>query len=197
MAVFTSIATRPRATISSSCSDTIFLPAGGVFVNEIIWHYRKWAVAKRKFSQNHDVILFYAKSLNYGFNLQYQERAPSTLKTFGTKRIISAVDAQGRRRPSRTSGEESIGVKMADVWPISIVAPVAKERLGYPTQKPEALLERIITASSNPGELVLDAYCGSGTTLAVAEKLGRRWIGIDNNPAALELVKRRLGLGLE
>ncbi|MDI9408289.1 MAG: site-specific DNA-methyltransferase [Candidatus Pacebacteria bacterium] len=173
--------------------DSVFIPRGGVFVNEIIWHYRKWAVAKRKFSANHDVIFFYAKSPNYCFNLQYQDRAPSTLKTFGTKKIISAVDEKGRRIPSRTSDAESAGVKMADVWPISIIAPVAKQRLGYPTQKPEALLERIILASSNPADLVLDIYCGSGTTVAVAARLGRRWLGIDNNPDAIAMSKERVG----
>jgi len=74
---------------------------------------------------------------------------------------------------------------------------MAKERLGYPTQKPEALLERIIKASSNPGDVVLDPFCGSGTTLAVAQKLGREWIGIDMNPDAIELVRQRLNQPLQ
>jgi len=81
---------------------------------------------------------------------------------------------------------------MSDVWKIPIIAPSAKERLGYPTQKPEALLERIIQASSNENDMVLDAYCGCGTTVAVSQRLNRQWIGIDITYQSISLILKRL-----
>lgn len=164
------------------------------FRNEIIWHYNKWAVSQKMFSRNHDVILFYSKN-NHAvkFNTLLQLRAESTLKRFGYKKIISAIDpVTGKRVPSRVGEFDSEGVKMSDVWQIPIIAPVSKERLGYPTQKPEALLERIINASSNEGDLVLDPFCGCGTTVAVSERLNRKWVGIDITSLAINLVKHRL-----
>lgn len=175
--------------------DSVFCASGngGDLRNEIIWSYKKWAVAKKRFSRNHDIIFFYSKSrTDAGFNVLLQERAASTLKRFGNKKISSGHAETGRRTPSAILEEESEGVKMGDVWEIPILAPVAKERLGYPTQKPEALLERIIQASSNPGDVVLDAYCGCGTTVAVAQRLGRRWIGIDITYQSISLILKRL-----
>ncbi len=161
--------------------------------NEIIWSYKKWAVSQKMFSRNHDVILFYSKNINeQKFNILLQERAESTLKRFGKKKIVSAIDKSGKRVPSQTLNEESEGVKMGDVWDVPIIAPVSRERLGYPTQKPRALLERIIQASSNEGDLILDGFCGCGTTLDAAEYLKRKWIGIDISPIAIALMKRRL-----
>lgn len=161
--------------------------------NEIIWSYKKWAVSQKMFSRNHDVILFYAKNVDdQKFSILLQERAESTLKRFGNKKIVSAIDSSGKRVPSQMLTEESEGVKMGDVWDIPILAPVSKERLGYPTQKPKALLERIICASSNEGDLVLDGFCGCGTTIDAAEGLKRQWVGIDISPVAIALMKRRL-----
>jgi len=166
---------------------------GGDFRNEIVWSYNKWAVAENSFSRNHDIVLFYIKNSQASlFNVQFQERAASTLKRFGNKKIVSGFDANGKRSPSQTTDEDSGGVKMSDVWGIPILAPVSKERLGYPTQKPEALLERIIQASSNEGDVVLDAYCGCGTTVAVAQRLKRRWIGIDITYQSISLILKRL-----
>lgn len=175
--------------------DSVFCASGsgGDLRNEIIWSYKKWAVAQRSFSRNHDIIFFYSKSrTNAAFNVLLQARAASTLKRFGNKKISSGHAENGRRTPSAMLDEESEGVKMGDVWEIPIIAPVAKERLGYPTQKPEALLERIIAASSNPGDVVLDAYCGCGTTVAVAQRLNRRWIGIDITYQSISLILKRL-----
>ena len=173
--------------------DAVFCSQSGDFVNEIIWSYRKWSVSGKSFSRNHDVILFYVKDFDKAsFNVQYQPRAESTLKRFGNKTIVSGHDESGKRIPSVTLETESKGVKMSDVWDISIIAPVSKERMGYPTQKPEALLERIINASSNPGDVVLDAYCGCGTTVAVAERLNRQWIGIDITYHSIGLILKRL-----
>jgi DNA modification methylase len=173
--------------------DGVFCGQGGDFKNEIIWSYKKWAVAGRSFSRNHDVILFYTKSTDSEtFNVLLQDRAPSTLKRFGTKKIVSGHSADGKRVPSQTTSEDSTGVKMSDVWELPIIAPVARERLGYPTQKPESLLERVIAASSNPEDVVLDAYCGCGTTVAVAQRMGRRWIGIDITYQSISLILKRL-----
>lgn len=163
------------------------------FRNEIIWSYRKWAVAEKCFSKNHDVILFYVKDEKASqFNVLLQSRAPSTLKRFGNKKIVSAFDTSGRRVPSQTLDQESEGVKMSDVWDIPIIAPSSKERLGYPTQKPLALLERIIHASSDKGNIVLDPFCGCGTAVHAAHNLGRDWIGIDITHLAISLIEKRM-----
>jgi DNA modification methylase len=165
------------------------------FQNEIIWRYRRWPTRARRFQRMHDVILFYAATptKEHIFNTLYgyEQLAPSTLKTFGTKRQ-RADFASGHRKPG-TEETESVGPPLSDVWDISIIAPIGKERTGYPTQKPEALLERVILASTVEGQTVLDPFCGCGTAVAVADRLGRRWIGIDVNPGAIELVERRVG----
>lgn len=160
------------------------------FVNEIIWHYRKWSTGKYSFQRNHDVILFYSRTRTKlrTFNQLYMDRAASTLKRFGTGKIVSGYDEEGKRVPSQTEGETQ-GVRLDDVWEISRVAPIKQL---YPTQKPEALLERIITASTNKGDVVLDPFCGCGTTVLVADRLGRQWIGLDISQTAVNLVKRRL-----
>ncbi|HUW49837.1 MAG TPA: DNA methyltransferase [Sulfuricella sp.] len=162
------------------------------FRNEIIWSYKKWAVAETKFSRNHDVILFYAKSNSAQFNILFQPRAASTLKRFGNKKIVSGHDDEGKRTPSITLDEESGGVKMSDVWELPIIAPSSSERLGYPTQKPLALLERIINASSNEGDIILDPFCGCGTAVHAAQKLKRQWIGIDITHLAVSLIEKRI-----
>lgn len=163
------------------------------FRNEIVWSYKKWAVAARRFSRNHDIILFYAKDSEASmFNVLLQERAASTLKRFGTSKIVSGHSDDGKRVPSQTLEEESEGVKMSDVWEIPIIAPSSHERLGYPTQKPVALLSRIVEASSNAGDVVLDPFCGCGTAVHAAQQLGRNWIGIDITHLAISLVEKRL-----
>jgi len=169
--------------------DAVFGPEN--FVNEIIWHYRKWPSGKYTFQRNHDVILFYSRSQTRErvFNQLYMERAASTLKRFGKSRIISGHDEEGRRIPSETSEEESEGVRQDDVWDIGRVPPIKQL---FPTEKPGALLDRIISASSNKGDLVLDPFCGCGTAIESAEKLSRRWIGIDITHLAVALIKHRL-----
>ena len=168
--------------------DAIFVPNGGDFHNEIIWHYLKWSVAQRQFVHNHDDILFYSKSddRNRVFNTLRVDRSPATKKRFGNAKIISSHDERGNRNPSETEGE-SEGVAMDDVWDISRVPPIKQL---YPTEKPTALLERMIQASSNEGDLVLDAYCGCGTTVAVSQDLKRQWIGIDITYQSIALILR-------
>ena len=158
------------------------------FQNEIIWWYHNPnGTVKDKFKKKHDTIFFYTKVLgNHTFNLDavrtpYRE---ATLKKAKNK-VISF---------GRVTTCNPLGKVCEDVWEIPYINPMAKERLGYPSQKPEALLERIIKASSNEGDIVLDAFCGSGTTLAVAQKLNRYWIGIDISPSAIALAKKRLNL---
>jgi len=102
-----------------------------------------------------------------------------------------AVFVDGVRKATSSDDADS-QTPMGDWWDISIINPAAKERMGYPTQKPEALLERIIAASSNEGDVVLDAYCGCGTTIAVAEHWKRNWIGIDITYQSIALILKRL-----
>lgn len=160
------------------------------FINEIIWHYRKWSAGKGLFQRNHDNIFFYRKSNAKGrtFNTLYTPRAASTLKRFGERKIISGFDKGGKRLPSQMAKEKSVGVAMDDVWEIGRVPPIKQH---YPTEKPLALLERIITVSSDPGQIVLDPFCGCGTTVVAAEKLKRNWIGIDISPTAIKVIGDR------
>lgn len=164
------------------------------FASEIIWRYRRWPAKTRNFQRVHDVLLRYVKDpeAEPKFAQLYEPLAESTQKTWGKARQRAVVDAAGRRRRSSTTEEPSPGAPLGDVWDISIVAPVARERTGYPTQKPEALLERLITTCTEPGDCVLDPYTGSGTTLAVSARLGRLAIGIDQNPEALAIARARL-----
>ncbi len=161
------------------------------FRNDIVWHYRKWSAGKGLYQRNHDTIFFYVKSDAKGrpFNRLFMPRAPSTLKRFGEQTIISGYDDNGRRVPARMAKEKSRGVALDDVWDIGRVPPIKQL---YPTEKPVALLERIIHVSSNRGQVVLDPFCGCGTTLIAAEKLGRKWIGIDISPTAINVIKTRL-----
>ena len=139
------------------------------FKNEIVWHYLRWPAKSPLFQRSHDTIFWYGKSGDHIWHQQYQELSEATLKRFGGKQV--------RGETTKVVLEtDSLGAPMRDVWEIAHVLGANPERLGFPTQKPEALLDRIMNASSNEGALVLDCFCGSGTTAAVAEKLKRRWI---------------------
>ena len=170
--------------------DVIF--GSDCFQNEIIWRYRRWPAKQERFQRMHDVVFWYSKNakVKRAWNQLYEELAASTQRTWGDKQQVADFST-GRRKPSQTE-QKSPGAPMTDVWDISIIAPIAKERLGYPTQKPIALLERIITASSNKGDLVLDPFCGCGTTVEAAERLGRQWIGIDISTFATGLIRERV-----
>ena len=161
------------------------------FNNEIVWRYRRWPAKTRVFQRMHDTLLWYTKpGGEHVFNKLYEPLADSTLQTWGTKRQVADFSS-GYRKPSQTD-EETLGAPMSDVWEIGIIAPIAHERLGYDTQKPEALLDRVLCSLSNPGDLIADFFCGSGTTLAVAEKLGRRWIGCDLGRWGIHITRKRL-----
>jgi site-specific DNA-methyltransferase (adenine-specific) len=165
------------------------------FASEIIWRYRRWPAKTPNFQKVHDVLLRYVKTPgNSRWNQLYEPLAQSTQKAWGDRKQQAIFDEYGKRYRSRPTSEESPGVPMGDVWEIGVIAPSAHERTGYPTQKPEALLERLISACTNPGDLVLDPYLGSGTTVAVAERMGRRGIGIDINPESIEITRKRIGI---
>lgn len=161
-------------------------------LNEIIWHYEnKLGTGGALLDRRHDTLLWYAKSKEHTFHaihkaVKEQKLQPVTQKVDGER--IWLRDADGKRlyRPSRET--RPIG----DVWSIPIINPVASERLGYPTQKPEELLEHVIFLASDPGDLVIDVFSGSGTTLAVAERLSRRWIGCDFGKHAVYTIQSRI-----
>ena len=147
------------------------------FRNEIVWSYRTGGVSKRYWPRKHDVLLFYVKSDAYKHR-PLQERVLYDKPFFNAQ-----FDEVGRPYAD---------VYVRDVWDdIKPIINVSKERLGYPTQKPVALLERIIEASSSPGDMVLDPFCGCGTTVVAAENLGRRWAGIEISEFAIELIQER------
>jgi len=171
------------------------------FLNEITWSYSgiKRPTAK-KFPQKNDMIISYHKGQEYTWNVQYSPHKEEYLKRWKKE----SGGRYYRDDVNKTNGEfrkiyldELPGDIIDAVWvDIPSINPMAKERLGYPTQKPEALLKRIIEASSNPINIVLDPFCGCGTTLAVAKKLGRQFIGIDISRVACDVVRQRLGGGV-
>ena len=167
--------------------DAVFGPQR--FRNEIIWSYRKWSRSPRQFLRNHDVLLFYTKGPTSTFHVLRVPLSPSTLRRFGGKRQDFADVSRTRKI---TLDEESEGGFRPDVWSLNLLPAAAAERLGYPTQKPETLLDLIISASSSEGDVVLDPFCGCGTAVAVAHRLNRQWIGIDITHLAVTLIKHRL-----
>ncbi len=153
------------------------------FQNEIIWEYGVGGVSKDRWARKHDSIFFYSKSDKFNFNVDivrepYREKCKVQYKIIGDKKYL-------RKNP--------LGRVPHDVWDIPSITNTAKERLGFPTQKPELLLDRIIKASSKEGDIILDPFCGCGTTLAIANKLNRKWIGIDLSRTACDVMKKRLG----
>jgi site-specific DNA-methyltransferase (adenine-specific) len=153
------------------------------FQNEIAWCYKSGGASPgRRFSRKHDIIFFYTKTDKYTFN---------GLKEKSYNRDYKAYRFKGVEEFCDESGWYTL-VGMKDYWEIKMVGRTSGERLDYPTQKPLTLLERIISASSNEGDVVLDAFCGCGTTLAAAEELKRKWIGIDISPVACGLAAERL-----
>ena len=163
------------------------------FLNEIVWYYRRWNIAGKMFAKNHDVILYYAK--NKGKHIFNNLYIPKSEKSSGGgKAWQSFFDEKTGKRKSVLLEEDSKGVPMPDVFDISMINPMAKERkmVNYPTQKPEELLARIIKASTNEGDLIMDFFGGSGTSMAVAEKLGRCWITCDLGKLSYLTMQKRI-----
>lgn len=151
------------------------------FQNEIIWAYKTQGATKRRYSRKHDTLFFYTKRDTWTFN--YQTERSYMQHKYGFDKDDFKVDEDGRQY------RDTI---VRDTWEISAIQSATSENLGFRTQKPEKLLERIILSSSDPGDLVADFFCGSGTTCAVAEKLGRRWICCDLSRWAIHLTRKRL-----
>ncbi len=166
------------------------------FQSEIIWTYKRWSNSRKGLLPNHQTIFFYSKSKNHKFNILFGDYSPTTnIDQILQERERTAEGKAVYKRDSNgeiVSSKEKKGVPVSDVWDIPFLNPKAKERTGYPTQKPIELLERIITISTDEGDIVLDPFCGSGTTLVSAKLLNRKYIGIDINDEAISLCKDRL-----
>ena len=186
------------------------------FRNEIIWFYRRRTAGSDSFQNMHDTLLWYSKTKKYNLNKVHVEPTEGQKKKHEKGWDRNSVFIGGKRQPQLIVYNQEkvdkavrngqidlseyariVNVDVAktiapDVWEINFINSQAKERLNYPTQKPEALLERIILASSNPGDLVMDVFAGSGTTAAVAEKLGRRWIVCDFGKHAIYTMQKRM-----
>lgn len=182
------------------------------FQNEIVWSYEKWTNTAKYFQRNHDIVLMYSATDEYIFNKQYGDltdrqrqllRAGYNTGSSGGRQIVRIYNRENpnvqRRLPQWISEGRNIydvpepkGKALADVWNIGILNGRARERTGYPTQKPLALLHRIIKASSNEGDTVFDPFCGCATTCVAADGLLRNWIGVDISAKAAELVVSRI-----
>ena len=166
------------------------------FQAEIIWSYKRWSNSKKGLLPAHQTILFYSKSRNFKFNKIYTEYSEST----NVDQILQlrSRNHQGKSAYARDRQGEVIidankkGVPLNDVWDIPYLNPKAKERVGYPTQKPLLLLERIISLVTDKGDTVLDPFSGSGTTLVAAKLANRKGIGFDISEDAVRLAKERL-----
>ena len=150
------------------------------FVNEVVWYYKTGGMSKRWFGRKHDVLLFYSKAEKYTFNPQREKSYLS--HKYGFSNIELFEDSGGTYRI----------VGMRDVWDISALRGNQPETVGYPTQKPLTLYERVVNASSNEGDLVLDPFCGCATTPIAAERLKRQWVGIDIWEGARDVVLDRM-----
>lgn len=166
------------------------------FQSEIIWSYKRWSNSKKGLLNAHQTIYFYSKSKDFEFNPVFKEYAPTTnidqilqdrQKTKSGKSVYKK-DENG----NVILGKEKKGVPLSDVWEIPYLNPKAKERVGYPTQKPVLLLQQILEITTNEGDLVVDPFNGSGTTCVAAKSMNRNFIGIDISPDAVELAKQRL-----
>jgi len=154
------------------------------FRNEIVWRIgwvSGYKTQKRGWIRNHDILLYYTKSKNFTFNKEYIPYPPDYKRRGGDK-------PEGKGIPI----EDTWNCRPEDKLDSIMIMSFSKEKIGYPTQKPEKLLERIIKASSNEGDVVLDPFCGCGTSVVVAQRLNRKWIGIDITYLAIDIIEKRL-----
>jgi len=166
------------------------------FQSEIIWNYKRWSNSKKGLLNSHQVIYFYSKTSDFKFNQIYKDYSPTT----NIDQILQdrERDENGKSVYKKDENgniilaKEKKGVPLSDVWDIPYLNPKAKERVGYPTQKPVSLLQQIINLCTNEGDLVLDPFCGSGTTCVAAKSLNRKYIGIDLSEDAVQLTNDRL-----
>ena len=166
------------------------------FRAEIIWSYKRWSNSKKGLLEGHQNIYHFSKSSEFKFNILYQEYSPST--NIDQILQIRERDKKGKSVYKKNQdgdivyGANKKGVPLNDVWQIPFLNPKAKERVGYPTQKPIELLEKILKIASKEGDIVLDPFLGSGTTAVTAKLLKRNFIGFDININAIELTQLRL-----
>jgi site-specific DNA-methyltransferase (adenine-specific) len=161
------------------------------FRNEIVWHYyNKYSAGRRIFPRSFDQILFYSAGDGYTFNPQREARDQPVRQLL--RENVGGVLKNRKDAAGKTMTRLVRDRKVDAVWRMPCLQYASREYLGYPTQKPLALLERIIRVSSNPGDVVLDPFCGCGTAIHAAESLARGWIGIDAAPVAIALVNERL-----
>lgn len=166
------------------------------FQSEIVWSYKRWSNSKKGLLNNHQIIFFYSKTENFKFNTMYTDYSETT----NVDQILQdrVRDENGKSKYKTDSngvvvmGQAKKGVPLSDVWEIPYLNPKAKERVGYPTQKPIILLEQIIKLVTDEGDLVLDPFAGSGTTLVAAKMLNRNYLGFDISKDAVELTNSRL-----
>ena len=174
--------------------DSIFGPQN--FRSEIIWYFKRWSNSTRGLLPAHQTIFFYSKTDSFKFNTFYQEYSPATnIDQIMQKRVRDgrnkAVYARNELGQIIGNGTKK-GVPLSDVWEIPFLNPKAKERVGFPTQKPVLIMNQIIELVTEPGDVVLDPFCGSGTTLVAAQLLNRSSIGIDISKEAIKLTESRL-----
>lgn len=166
------------------------------FQSEIIWSYKRWSNAKKGLLNAHQVIFFYSKTQDFKFNTLYTDYSATTnldqilqdRERNENGKSVYKKDENG----NVVLGKEKKGVPLSDVWDIPYLNPKAKERIGYPTQKPVLLLNQILNIVTDEGDLVVDPFCGSGTTCVSAKSLKRQFIGIDISKDAVELANSRL-----
>lgn len=166
------------------------------FQSEIVWSYKRWSNSKKGLLSSHQIIFFYSKTNNFKFNTIYTNYSATT----NIDQILQERKRDGNGKSSYKKdetgnvilGQEKKGVPLSDVWEIPYLNPKAKERCGYPTQKPVLLLNQIIKIATNVGDVILDPFCGSGTSCVSAKALGRNYIGIDIKSDAVILAKSRL-----
>ena len=166
------------------------------FQSEIIWSYKRWSNSKKGLLNAHQSIYFYSKTSDFKFNRSFTSYSATT----NVDQILQARerDQNGKAVYKRDSdgnvvlGKEKKGVPLSDVWEIPYLNPKAKERVGYPTQKPVSLLKQIIELTTDEGDLVIDPFCGSGTTCVAAKSVGRSFVGIDVSEDAVRLSMQRL-----
>jgi site-specific DNA-methyltransferase (adenine-specific) len=166
------------------------------FQSEIIWSYKRWSNAKKGLLNSHQVIFFYSRTQDFKFNTVYTDYSPTTnldqilqdRERNENGKSVYKKDENG----NPVLGKEKKGVPLSDVWDIPYLNPKAKERTGYPTQKPVLLLNQLISIATDEDDVVLDPFCGSGTTCVSAKFLNRKYIGIDISTEAIELANSRL-----
>lgn len=154
------------------------------FLNQIIWHYTGGGRNRRAFSNKHDVLFWYAKGPRHVFNIDAVRQPYKASSGYARSGIVAASGKRYLPHPQ--------GTPVDDVWDIPMVNPMADERTGYPTQKPVELLNRMIAAASNPGDIVADPYAGCGTTAVAAAALGRRWFACEASPLGVNVMRQRL-----